>query len=96
MRLLEKSGHVAHFGWLPVADRRRLIYTTSFRTYIGYTYMQWPFKNMAVGERVGITENIGRAQMYVHVYARQSGKRFITKTFVLADGSRALGVKRVS
>lgn len=56
--------------------------------------MKWPFSTMAVGDRVAITGNIPRAQSYVHVYARQSGKTFKTKTFTLADGSRVLGVRR--
>lgn len=56
--------------------------------------MKWLFSTMAVGDRVAITENIPRAQAYVHVYARQSGKAFKTKTFTLADGSMVLGVRR--
>ena len=57
--------------------------------------MRWPFSTMSVGDRVAITENIPRAQAYVHVYARQSGKAFKTKTFTLADGSTVLGVRRI-
>jgi len=57
--------------------------------------MDWPFKDMAVGDRVAITDNIDRAQAYVHVYAKQSGKRFKTRRFTLEDGTVVLGVKRV-
>lgn len=57
--------------------------------------MKWPFSTMSVGDRVAITENIPRAQVYVHVYARQSGKTFKTKTFALDDGSMVLGVRRL-
>jgi hypothetical protein len=57
--------------------------------------MKWPFSTMSVGDRVAIADNIPRAQAYVHVYARQSGKAFKTKTFTLADGSMVLGVRRI-
>lgn len=57
--------------------------------------MKWPFSTMAVGDRVAITDSIPRAQSYVHVYARQSGKAFKTKTFTLPDGSTVLGVRRM-
>lgn len=41
----------------------------------------WPFKRMEVGETHCVTEGmIGRVQCYVHSYARQSGKKFSTKT----------------
>lgn len=56
--------------------------------------MKWPFNTMQVGDRIAVTENIHRAQVYVHAYARQAGKTFKTKTFTLADGSKVLGVRR--
>lgn len=37
----------------------------------------WPFKKMDVGDVVVVEV---RAQTYVHVYGRQSGKKFATRT----------------
>lgn len=57
--------------------------------------MDWPFKHMAVGERIAITDDIARAQHYVHVYAKTASKAFKTKRFTLEDGTEVLGVKRL-
>jgi hypothetical protein len=50
---------------------------------------------MAVGDRIVVTENIARAQAYVHTYGKQTGKAFRTKKFALEDGAEVLGVKRL-
>ena len=43
--------------------------------------VSWPFRDMEVGEVVGIDKaHAGKGQTYVHVYARQSGKKFTTYT----------------
>jgi hypothetical protein len=54
---------------------------------------QWPFKDMQVGEVICVTGClVGKAQVYVHSYARQSGKKFSTKT---DRASGNLHVKRI-
>lgn len=47
-----------------------------------------PFKDMAVGDQV---ESEIRYQTYVHIYGRQSGKKFITES-----ENGVLYVKRVA
>lgn len=43
--------------------------------------VKWPFKNMQVGEAVEFEPCLAqRAQLYAHVYGRQSGKKFYTST----------------
>lgn len=57
--------------------------------------MNWPFKDMQVGDKVAITENRAAAQRYAHVYGHINGKRFATKTFTTPSGAKVLGVKRL-
>lgn len=42
--------------------------------------MRWNFKDMAVGDVMEIYDSIARAQIYVHVYGRSAGKKFVTDT----------------
>jgi hypothetical protein len=44
--------------------------------------ISWPFKKMAVGDCVKITDpdKASRARVYCHVFARQAGLRFATRT----------------
>jgi len=44
--------------------------------------IKWPFASLNVGDEVVIRDGgmIGRAQVYAHVYARQAGMKFETKT----------------
>lgn len=54
---------------------------------------QWPFKTMNVGEVICMSGSfVGKAQVYVHVYARQAGKKFSTRT---DRASGNLYVKRI-
>lgn len=47
--------------------------------------VSWPFRTMDVGDVIGIdAEHAVKAQTYVHVYARQSGKKF--STYTQSDG----------
>ena len=42
---------------------------------------EWPFKSMEIGETVFFPrEKAPNAQAYVHVFARQSKKKFKTRT----------------
>lgn len=42
---------------------------------------QWPLKHMAVGDAAAILGvPLGKAQVYVHTYARSSGRKFKTKS----------------
>lgn len=42
--------------------------------------VDWPFKDMAVNQCVEVGSELSqRAQLYAHVYGKQSGKAFRTK-----------------
>ena len=57
--------------------------------------MEWPFKHMSIGEtRILFDVPIGRAQAYVHVFARSRGWRFKTQQ-VVDNGRIGLAVKRL-
>lgn len=42
---------------------------------------EWPFKDMAIGDCIVVKGNDGKkAQIYCHVYGRQSDKKFKTRS----------------
>ena len=42
---------------------------------------EWPFKDMAIGDCIIVKGDVGiKAQIYCHVYGRQSNKKFKTKS----------------
>jgi hypothetical protein len=60
----------------------------------------WPFRDMGIGEDVFFpfgehSQRAIRAQSYCHIYGRQSGKLFRTRTIRPTHGESGIMVRRV-